>query len=271
MESLTNYEKQQVKEIEKWKVQEPNVVVKGFGKLLSSLAKVAEVVIPTAAIEAALHGGNAVGKFLADEGDICRDGDVTSIEELRRKDLAISDNLADEVHNWAIGLAGGEGAAAGWAGLPGIAADIPALMILTMRTIHKIGLCYGYKAESEVEKQFALEILSTAGANSLKEKRAALLELAALKNILVKEAWKVIEKKAAERGVQQAILILIKQLCKQLGINLTKRKALQVIPGIGMFVAAAINANYIRDVGYAARRIYQERWLTENHKWDGGR
>lgn len=144
-------------------------------------------------------------------------------------------------------------------------------MILTMRTIHKIGLCYGYKAESEEEKQFALEILSTAGANSLKEKQATLLELAALKNILVKEAWKVIEKKAAERGVQQAILLLIKQLCKQLGINLTKRKALQVIPGIGMFLAAAINANYIRDVGYAARRIYQERWLTENHKWDGGR
>ena len=42
---------------------------------------------------------------LTDEDDILRDGGVSYIEELRHKDLRLSDKLADEVHNWAIGTA----------------------------------------------------------------------------------------------------------------------------------------------------------------------
>ena len=55
---------------------------------------------------------------------------------------------------------------------------------------------------------------------------------------------------------------------KQLGINITKRKALQAIPLFGTVVGAAMNAQFINDIAWAARRAFQERWLIENQLID---
>ncbi|MBB3263870.1 DNA-binding transcriptional regulator YhcF (GntR family) [Azospirillum sp. OGB3] len=72
---------------------------------------------------------------------------------------------------------------------------------------------------------------------------------------------------AAEQTLsREAALVALRSLAKQLGINLTKRKALQAIPIIGAGVGAAVNGSYIRDVGWAARRAYQERWLADKNK-----
>ena len=55
-------------------------------------------------------------------------------------------------------------------------------------------------------------------------------------------------------------------MAKQIGINITKRKALQAIPVIGALVGGSVNGWYIKDVGWAARRAFQERWLIDNQK-----
>lgn len=262
MNALTVYEAMQVAKINEWKNEEPGLIAQGLSAIFSQLNKLVDIVVPQSALEGALNACNTAGEFLADEGDILRDGRVNSIEELKTKDLALSDHLANGVHNWAIGLATAEGAAIGTMGGMGIAFDIPALMVLSLRTVHKIGLCYGYKSNTEQEKQYVLEILSVVGSNSFKEKQAALYQLAALK-----QALKIPWKNMVKNDLAQALLLLIRQVCKQIGVNLSKRKALQIIPVVGGLVAAAINGNFIRDLGYAAIRSYQERWLTDNDKW----
>lgn len=266
MNALTPYEVTQVDKINKWKNEEPGIVSQTLGVILTPVGKAINTIIPDAALEGALNGCNAAGEFLADQDDILRDGGVRTISELRTKDIQLSDRLADEVHNWAIGIATAEGGAVGFFGGPGIAADIPALMVLSTRTIHKIGLCYGYEANTENEKRFVLSILSIVGSNSLKEKQAALVEIAMLKQAL-KQTWKKIEEKALERAFNETLIMLVKKVCQQLGINLTKRKAAQVIPIIGALIGATINGDYMRELGYAAIRSYQERWLTDNDKW----
>ena len=262
MNELTVYEAMQVAKINEWKNEEPGVIAQGLAALMSPFAKLVDIVVPQSALEGALKACNGAGEFLADEGDILRDGGVKTIEELRKKDLVLSDQMANEVHNWAIGMATAEGAAVGTMGGAGIAIDIPVLMTFSLRTIHKIGLCYGYKADTDEEKQYVLQILSAVGSNSLKEKQVALYQLATLKNAL-KVPWS----KMVKDNAAQALLLLIRQLCRQMGVNLTKRKAMQIIPIIGGLVGAAINGNFIRDLGYGAIRSYQERWLTDNDKW----
>ena len=59
----------------------------------------------------------------------------------------------------------------------------------------------------------------------------------------------------------------IKNLAKQLGINITKRKALQTIPIVGAGIGAVMNAAYITDITEAAIRIYEKRWLNDNGKY----
>jgi len=128
-------------------------------------------------------------------------------------------------------------------------------------------MCYGYECCNELDQNFALGVLSASGANSMKEKVAALATLRTIEVTLVKQTWKAMAEKAA--GLQfskEAGIIAIRNLAKQLGINLTKRKALQAIPFIGAAVGASVNGWYIKEVGWAARRAFQERWLTDNHK-----
>ena len=40
--------------------------------------------------------------------------------------------------------------------------------------------------------------------------------------------------------------------------------AKQAIPVVGVGVGAAMNAKYLNDIAWAARRSFQERWLRDN-------
>ena len=269
--NMTSYERGQLSEIQEFQNQKPSVVSEGLSLIGKPLELLTSILIPEQVVQAVLSGANATAEFLADEKDILRDGKVSKIEDLQKKSLELSDELANEVHNWAIALAVAEGGATGMWGAAGIAADIPAILTLALRTIHKIGLCYGYKADTVEDKEFVLSVMSLAGSNSMKEKNQVLLQLKMLEATLRKNALWVIERKAAKQMAKktvgnEVIIKMIRDVCKQLGINFSKRKAMQVIPIVGAGVGAAMNGSFIRDIGYAARRQFQERWLVDNGK-----
>ena len=79
--------------------------------------------------------------------------------------------------------------------------------------------------------------------------------------------WKKIAERAAQQQLsKEGAIIAVRNLAKQLGINITKRRALATIPVIGAIVGASANGWFIKDVGWAARRAFQERWLLDNRK-----
>ena len=257
---------QQYALIKAWENEEPGVVSKTFGKLLSPVGKLISVVVPEKVIESAINAANAAAQYLTDTADVLRDGNVESIEELRTKDLKLCDQMADSVHNWAVGIATAEGVAGGFVGLPGLVADIPFITTLALRTIHKIGVCYGYVADAnneEEEKAFVLGVLAAANASTLGEKAGFILGLKQISVLIQRNAWK----KLAEMGSANLLaksIVSVRQAAKLIGVNLTKRKASQSIPFIGGAVGAALNASFINDIAWAARRSYQRRWLEEN-------
>lgn len=262
----SDYLMQQYALIKAWENEEPGVVSKTFGKLLSPVGKLISVVVPEKVIESAINAANAAAQYLTDTDDVLRDGKVESIEELRTKDLKLCDQMADSVHNWAIGVATTEGAAVGFAGLPGLVADIPFITTLALRTIHKIGVCYGFVVNAnneEEEKAFVLGVLAAANASTLGEKASFILGLKQISLLIQRNAWK----KLAEMGTANLLaksIVSVRQAAKLIGVNLTKRKASQSIPFIGGAVGAALNASFINDIAWAARRSYQRRWLEEN-------
>ena len=110
----------------------------------------------------------------------------------------------------------------------------------------------------------ALAVFSAAGANTQAEKAAALAMTSLLMNMLAKQTWKAMAAKAAAPAFSaEAAVIAIRNLAKQLGINLTKRKSLAAIPVIGAAVGASANGWFVREIGVAAQRLYQERWLRD--------
>lgn len=263
---MNDYEKQQMQAIEEWKAQEPGVVAQAAGFVFKPVAWFVEKVVPQKALEGALTAANKVAEMATDKSDILRDGAVSDIKELQTKDLELSDKLASEVSNWAMGIAAAEGFAAGATGLPGMAVDIPTLITLGLRTIHKIGLCYGFEAKSEEDIMFVYQVMSAAGANTVKEKVAAIAIIKDINVMIAKNTWKKLAEDAAANKISRAALVMtIKALAKRLGINITRRKALQAIPMIGGAVGAAMNTAFINDITWAARRSFQERWLEINN------
>jgi hypothetical protein len=202
-----------------------------------------------------------------DTADVIREASVESVSDLKTKDLQLSDRLSDEVHNWGIGMAAAEGAGAGFFGIFGAPVDVPALITMALRTIEKIGVCFGYECKTQKDEDFIFGILSAAGANTVEEKLGALVAIRSIEAALLNQTWKKMAETAAKSQFsKEGAIIGLRTLAKQLSINITKRKALAAIPYIGSLVGGSMNAWYIRDVGWAARRLFQERWLRENGK-----
>lgn len=259
------YENQQIHAINEWRMEKPTVINTALSYVMFPISIFIQAIIPESALRGAIDGTSAAAEWLAVEGDILRKGEVQDIYFLKRKSLLLSDKLANEIHNWAIGIASAEGAGTGMLGIYGLALDIPFIMTFALRTIHKIGLCYGYKTKDEKNKQFVLALLSAAGANTANEKAEAVKILSAIDVMIAKQTLKTVAEKAAQQQLgKEAVLISMNNLARQLGLNITKRKALQAIPVIGAVVGGSVNAWFIKDVGWAARRAFQERWLIEN-------
>jgi hypothetical protein len=265
--NLSEYEEEQIRVIDEWKTGRPSGINTALGFVMFPISVLIQSIIPQAAIRDCLRGASATAERFADESAVLRKGDVPEIEVLRRKDLRLSDQLANEIHNWAIGVASAEGAGSGMWGIYGLALDIPFIITFALRTIHKIGLCYGYRNRDEQGKRFVLALLSAASANTVSEKAEAVKLLRAIDVMIAKQTVKAVVEKAVQQQLgKEAVLLSMKNLGRQLGINITERKVLQAIPAIGAAVGGSVNAWFINDVAWAARRAFQERWLIENDR-----
>lgn len=264
---LTKHEREQVREISAWKTKEPSVVDKTLGFAIEPLAWMIRQVVPDAALMGALQMARKLSTMTVDTADVIREAAVAKVADLKTKDLVLSDRLADEVHNWGIGMAAAEGAGTGFFGIFGAPIDVPALITLSLRTIEKIGVCYGFECKTKEDEDFIMAILAAAGANSIEEKLGALMAVRSIEIALLKQTWKKMGEIAAKNQFgKEGAIIGLKALAKQLSINITKRKALAAIPYIGALIGGSMNAWYVRDIGWAARRLFQERWLMENGK-----
>lgn len=269
-ENKPNYLRREASQRSKWKVEEPSVISKALGVALFPVTWLLNAIIPTAAIRGALDFSSSTAQWLTDTKDLVRDAGVHTVNDLKTLSLERSDELANSVHNWAIGLATAEGGAAGVGGVFGLAVDVPAIVTIALRTIHKVGACYGFEVKSQADKDFVLGILSSSSANDMQEKTLALMALRSIEVTIINQTWKAMAKQAGTQALgKEAGILAIKSLAAQLGINLTKRKALQAIPAIGALVGASVNGWYIKEVGWAARYAFQERWLAENGKLAG--
>jgi len=264
--ALDAYEREQLLAILAWRKQSPSIASQALVRLLSPAVFLVDKMVPVAAMESIIHSARWAGMKLTDSDDLLRQAGLARIEDLQQAELKTCDALANSVHRWAMGFGASEGAATGAAGLAGIVVDIPAALTLAFRTIYKTGICYGYAPE-QVTEQFAQGILAASGANSMQEKLAALVSLQAIRTALHQQSWKTLAHKASQHAFsREGAIIAMRTLARQLGVNLTKRKALAAIPVMGALVGAGVNAWYMRDVSWAARRAFQERWLADRGK-----
>lgn len=260
------YEQQQINGIESWEAQPPSTMARTMGFLAAPLAWAARKMVPEEIMEKTINAALNAAAAVSGSDDLLVEAkklgfEASSTRELAKAPLHVSDGVAENVIVWAKGLAAAEGAVTGMTGLPGLAADIPALLVLAIRTIRRLGACYGFDTTDEAERSFILQTLRAGAANSIEDKQSAIAGAAEIRAVLDGSESAVTTREQGAILGREAFTAAVRNLAKQLCINITRRKAVQVIPVVGGGVGAAMNVMFISDVAEAAFRLFQKRRL----------
>ncbi len=141
------------------------------------------------------------------------------------------------------------GAATGAGGFLTSALDVPFLLALAMRTILKVGHCYGEPLDRPEDRRLVLGVLMIAATDDPEKKRELIARLGEIEDWMVEETE---EQLVADEAMEFLLQVEI----------------FNDIPGLGAITAGVGNFTLIHNTSEAARRIFQERWLQANGKVD---
>lgn len=194
---------------------------------------------------------------------VLRQAKVDALHQLRERALEDCDAQARKVARQSGWLAGGSGAALGLAGAAGMVADAPALLLLALRALIRIGYCYGEapspalvaalfalaSADTEEEKRLAWKAALTAEAGS----GAASTEIkdAAIRDGLERAAEREFAKQALAGSLQKLAVTLVQRM----GL----KKSAGLLPVLGAAVGGAVNIRFLFLLSESARMAFAAR------------
>jgi hypothetical protein len=265
---LTAYETEQLAAIDEWLDEMPGPAAQPLGRINSAAASTVQKALPTAALKLALDAVHASAVRLSDRRSVLRRAGVERLDELLTLPLENCDRVANAISRRAIVLAGISGSAFGIAGSFGLIADVPTLLIQTLRTIHRIGLSYGEDCSATLQRRLPIAIFALASANDFEQKQAALhaIEYESQRH---KAQWRGGVERAAQRELaKDAAMLSLNNLAKQLAKHLGWRKVGGAVPVTGALISGSVNAWYLHDVSRSAQRVFQLRWLRQKYGAD---
>lgn len=244
-----------------------------LGRVSRSFFKPVEVLterlIPDKVLEAAGNGVMAVLKGIATLSDQTLNPDrviriasqhveVDSLDGLRGASLTVLDEVSQDVLSEHQTIALLEGAGCGMGGAALLAADIPLLFGVALRSVRQVGMAYGFDPGVPGEGVIAFKIFELA-CGGTRDRYARLLEL----DTLLDELDGLEPQRRAEKAAVLASLIVTREAVKRVVSLLLGRKLLQAVPVAGAVVGAGFNYLFVQDVGLTARQIYRRRWLLD--------
>lgn len=265
---INDYEAERLAAIRAWQARPPGPATRWFGRAAGPASRAVQTAVPAQALRTALNTARKAAARADGNRQILAHAGVDSVEALRTVPLAICDGVANRVQRRAMMLGGAGGAVFGVAGTAGMVLDVSSVLVLALRTIRRMGLCYGDRCLERVDDGVALSVFAAASANSIEEKAAALqgLRAAGLLDGTLEAAWRDGVERAAERELaKEAATYSMQNLARSLSVHLGWRKAASAAPVLGAFVGGSVNAWYINDVAQVARYCFQERWLAARY------
>ncbi len=180
---------------------------------------------------------------------------VSDFRQLSNEPLETCDRLASKVSTRSEHAAIVEGTVPalggfllpGVGGLAGAVIDTPILLDASLRSIRRIGHCYGYPLETKCDRLFVLGILDVAQADVPSERTRELAQIARLAS--------------ANYSSEDSAICL-----DHLHHSIVDDLPLEAVPFIGDVCSIVLDFAFLHQVNNAARRAFQERWLFDHGK-----
>lgn len=174
-----------------------------------------------------------------------------------RDDLDACETTARRVQAWASGANALSGGIGGFFGAAGLAADVPATLLLAAHTVRATACAYGITGDDPAERAYRLAVLDLATALADRRRAQAIAAIRQLATRIDTLAGPPATDPAAEWLLDK----VVERIARQLGLSLGGRKLGQVVPVVGGLVAAGVNAGFQTDIARSARYAYRQRWL----------
>lgn len=249
----------------RWRDRPASADIRSLQKVNVPVLRAVRKVLPEQGAHRTLAAAYAAAVRLSQAKRLLRQAKAESLEQLRARPLKQADALAQQIAKQSGWLAASSGAALGVAGLAGWVADAPALLLLALRTLVRIGYCYGEppsaalvaalfalaSADTEVEKRLAWNAaLTTPAADAAIESS---ISDAAVRDGLERAA----EREFAKQALNSSLQKLLTTLVQRLGL----KKAAGMLPVIGAAVGGVVNLRFVYQLSEAARMVFVSRRL----------
>jgi hypothetical protein len=162
---------------------------------------------------------------------------ATSFQGLSSVDIGVLDDVAERVIRGSMKVAAAEGAGLGLGGFITMVPDLSFLALITLRTIQKLSLLYGFEFNNDEE---TAELWIAAGSAAGVDISRDLLE----KEVINKFVTRVIQRIAAQASKE-----------------VVEKWAGRLIPLASSLIGAGLNYYFIRAWGQRARAHFRERHL----------
>ena len=246
-QTLAAYESVQVAKIAAWKASHPNAFGELFRRVTQPLAHIVEMVIPDRFALVAIEAAYKASELSATAADVEVQAGVPDLGDLRHKPLEVCDGLAQRVGTVAQMVGAVEGAVTGAGGIWTTVLDIPLLFGLCLRTIIKIGHCYGYPLDRPTDKAWVLGAFAVALSGSKEKRTDMIARLRDVEDLVLEETQ--------EQVVTEELAALVTQI-----------EIFEEIPVFAAATGALLNLAVVHRTASSARRLFQERWLRDNGK-----
>ncbi|WP_110928903.1 EcsC family protein [Bacillus massiliglaciei] len=196
------------------------------------------------------------GKYMSKEKNVLKkfqkklpNLEIITLEDVKTAPLEIMNEVSKDMQKSLIRAAAVQGATTGVGGIFTLAADIPLLLGISIKTIQDIALSYGFNPEEKRERVFVIKCLQFSNADTV-GKTAILNELSNFDS----------EDKRQEMISQlQGWREVIYTYRDQFGL----KKLLQMVPIAGILFGAFSNRSMIADLAETADMLYKKRRIVD--------
>ena len=185
-------------------------------------------------------------------------GDIYTPADVAGLPLVMVDRVAEglAMKYKASGL--GEGAATGSAGASGLLVDIPLLTTMALRAIGEYATYYGFDLRKKEERFYMLFVLSLGCSLDDGAKYKVLAEMHQISVRIAQNAeWQVTDK--------ALLLEMVKKIAEKFGDKLTKKKLMEIVPGVGTIIGAWSSSSLLADICEASQYMYRKRFLMRKY------
>jgi uncharacterized protein (DUF697 family) len=162
---------------------------------------------------------------------------INSYRDLRTLDLGVLDSVARSTIRGARKIAAVEGAGLGFGGMLTLLPDISILAAISVRTVQKLSLIYGFEYTTDEEQsELWLALATAAGVDVTRE---------------------LVEKEVLERFVPR----VVERIAARVGVEVAEKWAGRIVPVLSSGIGATLNYYFVKAWGERAMRHFRQKNL----------